>query len=50
MISFLAARRKEAIDIMEMLFSQEEVWEMTKRELKRDRTILLGVFTKKCCR
>ena len=36
LIPFLAARRKEVIDIMEMLFSQEEVWEMTKRELKRD--------------
>lgn len=33
---FLAARRKEVIDIMEMLFSQEEVWEMTKREIARD--------------
>ena len=44
---------------MEMLFSQEEVWEMTKRELKRDaqregreegaemRTALLGELMKK---
>lgn len=47
LIPFLTARRKEVIDIMEMLFSQEEVWEMTKRELKRDRTILLGELMKK---
>ena len=33
---FLTARRKEVIDIMEMLFSQEEVWEMTKKEIARD--------------
>lgn len=36
LMPFLAARRKEVIDIMEMLFSQEEVWEMTKREIARD--------------
>ena len=36
LIPFLASRRKEVIDIMEMLFSQEEVWEMTKRELEKD--------------
>jgi len=33
---FLASRRKEVVDIMEMLFSQEEVWEMTKKEIARD--------------
>lgn len=33
---FLTARRKEVIDIMEMLFSQEGVWEMTKKEIARD--------------
>ena len=59
LIPFLASRRKEVIDIMEMLFSQEEVWEMTKRELRRDaqregreegaemRTALLGELMKK---
>lgn len=36
LIPFLASRRKEVIGIMEMLFSQEEVWEMTKRELEKD--------------
>ena len=36
LIPFLASRRKEVIDIMEMLFSQEEVWEMTKRELEKN--------------
>ena len=33
---FLAARRKEVVDIMEMLFSQEEVWEMSLREIARE--------------
>ncbi len=33
---FLTARRKEVIDIMEMLFSQEEVWEMTRKEIARE--------------
>lgn len=33
---FLESRRKEVVDIMEMLFSQEEVWEMTKKEIARD--------------
>ena len=36
LIPFLASRRKEVIDIMELLFSQEEVWEMTRREIARD--------------
>ena len=36
LVPFLTARRKEVIDIMEMLFSQEEVWEMTKKEIARD--------------
>lgn len=36
LIPFLASRRKEVIGIMEMLFSQEEVWEMTRRELEKD--------------
>lgn len=33
---FLVSRQKEVVDIMEMLFSQEEVWEMTKKEIARD--------------
>ena len=33
---FLVSRRKEVVDIMEMLFSQEEVWEMTKKEIARE--------------
>ena len=36
LVPFLTARRKEVIDIIEMLFSQEEVWEMTKREVAKD--------------
>ena len=36
LVPFLTARRKEVIDIMEMLFSQEEVWEMTKKEVAKD--------------
>ena len=36
LVPFLTARRKEVIDIMEMLFSQEEVWEMTKKEIARE--------------
>ena len=33
---FLTDRRKVVIDIMEMLFSQEEVWEMTRKEIARE--------------
>ena len=33
---FLAARRKEVIDIMELLFSQEEIREMDRREARRE--------------
>ncbi len=33
---FLLTRQKEVIDIMEMLFSQEEVWEMSAREIARN--------------
>lgn len=36
LIPFLTARRKEVVDIMEILFSQEEIWEMTKREIIKD--------------
>ena len=35
-VPFLTARRKEVIDIIEMLFSQGEVWEMTKKEIARE--------------
>lgn len=33
LVPFLTARQKEVIDIMEMLFSQEEVWELNRREI-----------------
>ena len=33
---FLASRRKEVIDIMELLFSQEEIWEMGLCEARRE--------------
>ena len=32
---FLTARREEVVDIMEMLFSQEEVWELDRQEIAR---------------
>ena len=36
LVPFLTTSRKEVIDIMEMLFSQEEVWEMTKKEIRQE--------------
>ena len=33
---FLTARQEEVIDIMEMLFSQEEVWELDRQEIARE--------------
>jgi len=33
LVPFLTSRREEVIDIMEMLFSQEEVWEMERRHI-----------------
>lgn len=33
LVPFLTARREEVIDIMEMLFSQEEVWEMERQHI-----------------
>lgn len=33
---FLTARREEVVDIMEMLFSQEEVWELDRQEIARE--------------
>lgn len=33
LVPFLTARQKEVVDIMEMLFSQEEVWELSRREI-----------------
>ena len=36
LVPFPTAGRKEVIDIMEMLVSQEEVWEMTKKEIVQD--------------
>lgn len=33
LVPFLTARQKEVVDIMEMLFSQEEVWELDRREI-----------------
>jgi len=35
LVPFLTSRREEVIDIMEMLFSQEEVWEMERRNIER---------------
>lgn len=32
LVPFLTVRQKEVIDIMEMLFSQEEVWELDRRD------------------
>lgn len=36
LIPFLASRRKEVIDMMELLFSQEEIWEMGLKEKARE--------------
>lgn len=36
LVPFLTARREEVIDIMEMLFSQEEVWELDRQEIARE--------------
>ena len=33
---FLTARQKEVVDIMEMLFSQEQVWELDRQEIARE--------------
>ena len=33
LVSFLTAKREEVVDIMEMLFNQEEVWELDRREI-----------------
>lgn len=32
LVPFLTARQKEVVDIMEMLFSQEQVWELDRRD------------------
>ena len=48
--SFLMAKREEVVDIMEMLFSQEEVWELDRQEIARvaseKRDILYGELLK----
>ena len=36
LVPFLTSRQEEVIDIMEMLFSQEEVWELDRREIARE--------------
>ena len=36
LIPFLSSRRKEVVDIMEMLFSQEEIWEMERRRIAKE--------------
>lgn len=36
LVPFLTARREEVIDIMEMLFSQEEVWELDRQEIAKE--------------
>ena len=33
LVPFLTVRQKEVVDIMEMLFSQEEVWELDRQEI-----------------
>lgn len=36
LVPFLTSRREEVIDIMEMLFSQEEVWELDRQEIAKE--------------
>lgn len=36
LVPFLTSKREEVIDIMEMLFSQEEVWEMERRYIMKE--------------
>ena len=33
---FLTEKREEVVDIMEMLFSQEEIWELDRQEIARE--------------
>lgn len=35
LVPFLTAKREEVVDIMEMLFSQEEIWELDRQEIAR---------------
>ena len=50
LVPFLTAKREEVVDIMEMLFSQEEVWELDRQEIARvaseKRDILYGELLK----
>lgn len=50
LVPFLTAKREEVVDIMEMLFSQEEVWELDRQEVARvaseKRDILYGELLK----
>lgn len=50
LVPFLTAKREEVVDIMEMLFSQEEVWELDRQEIAREasekRDILYGELLK----
>ncbi|MBD5160794.1 MAG: hypothetical protein HDT14_01990 [Oscillibacter sp.] len=43
LVPFLTARQKEVIDIMEMLFSQEQVWELDRRDARQEGEIK-GLF------
>lgn len=36
LVPFLTSRQEEVIDIMEMLFSQEEVWDLDRQEIARE--------------
>lgn len=42
LVPFLTARQKEVIDIMEMLFSQEQVWELDRRDARQEGINLIG--------
>ena len=43
LVPFLTARQKEVVDIMKMLFSQEEVWELDRRDARQEGEIK-GLF------
>ena len=42
LVPFLTARQKEVVDIMEMLFSQEQVWELDRRDARQEGINLIG--------
>lgn len=43
LVPFLTARQREVVDIMEMLFSQEQVWELDRRDARQEGEIT-GLF------